>query len=210
MNNFQPIASITNYEKAIEDVTRILISCLDIYFGLRSNQVSENLIMKAQREIFSKFNHLSVEDVEYSFERFDIPVDKSWKNITFQEIMNPIIRYSNIKNKINNERIKLEREISEFNERKKKESIFHQQALKKYAESLKINKWIGDMYEAKVLLNKFTKFFNESERIELKRQAKYQFNQIQEKNDFDSIIYTEERLLAQLVVQESINRKIVL
>lgn len=166
--------------------------------------------MKAQREIFSKFNHLSVEDVEYSFERFDIPVDKSWKNITFQEIMNPIIRYSNIKNKINNERIKLEREISEFNERKRLESIFYQQALKKYAKSLKIDKWVGDMYEAKVLLNKFTKFFNESERIELKRQAKYQFNQIQEKNDFDSIIYTEERLLAQLVVQESINRKIVL
>ena len=66
------------------------------------------------------------------------------------------------------------------------------------------------MYEAKVLLNKFTKFFNESERIELKRQAKYQFNQIQEKNDFDSIIYTKERLLAQLVVQEAIKRKIQL
>jgi len=193
-----------NFETAIDEVTRILIYCLDIYFGLRSNQVSENLIIKVQKEIFSKYKHLSLEDLEYSFERFNIPEKTSWNNITIQEIMAPIIRYSNIKHRINNERIKIEAEKNELEKRNKESEVFYNNAIETYLKSLENGSWIGDMFQAKVLLNKFTKYFTQDMRAEYKKQSKIEEMRIVESGRIDAYLYTNERILAEMVIKDCV------
>jgi hypothetical protein len=199
-NEFPAISTNQNHEQTVERLTLILVDSIDVYMGIRGDKVSKPLIIKSIKEILSKYDSLSFQDIEYSFERFNYPEKFNQSTLTINEVLEPIKQYFHLKNKIKAEKIKMQAEINERNEQKLKSDIFYQESKKTYLKSLENKKWLGDMFQAKVLLNHFTKYFSEETRNEYKKKAKIEEVRILESGKLDAYLYSFERILANMVI----------
>lgn len=200
---------IKNYPDQIDLAVKIyekIVDCADIYFGIRSNQMSEALTTSVVKQIMSDFPEITVEDIEYSYERFN-PIKTDWRNVTKIEILAPIRKFYLMKIKMLFEIKEIENEEIEKNEGEKNLIDFYESSIKTYKESLEAGEWTGTIFQANIIHRKFRKYFNPEEVEELKNESKKLYNYYQNLNTFLYFAYSEERILANLVVKKAINEK---
>ncbi len=200
---------IKNYSDQIDLAVKIyekIVDCADIYFGIRSNQMSEALTTSVVKQIMADFPEITIEDIEYSFERFN-PIKTDWRNITKIELLAPIKKFYLIKIKLLCEIKEIENEEIEKNEGEKSLIDFYESSIKTYKESLEVGKWNGTIFQANIIHRKFRKYFNSGEVEELKKESKKLYNYYQNLNTFLYFAYSEERILANLVVERAILEK---
>lgn len=152
------------------------------------------------------FPELTVEEIEHCFDRFVQP-KTDWRNITKFELIAPIQKYYQVKNKIKSEINKLEVEEIEKEENQKKANDFYDLSVKTYNESLIAGEWTGDLFMAHTLHLKFRKKFNDAEVIDLKEQAQRKYFEYQKANSFLYFAYSKERILAGFVIEKAISEK---
>ena len=200
---------IKNYPDKVDLAVKIygkIVDCADIYFGIRQNQMSDALTGSVVKQIMIDFPEITLEDIEYSFERFN-PVKTDWRNITKIELLAPIKKFYSVKIKMLCEIKEIENEEIEKNEGEKSLIDFYESSIKTYNESLESGEWIGTIFQANIIHRKFRKYFNPDEVEELKKESKRMYNYYQNLNTFLYFAYSEERILANLVVERAILEK---
>lgn len=183
-----------------------IVDCADIYFGIRANQMSEALTRSVVKQILNDFPLLTLEEIEHSFERFVQP-KTDWRNITKLELIEPIKKYYQVKQKIKSEidKINLEDQLKE--EGIKKANDFYDLSCKTYEESLISGKWLGDLFMAHTLHRKFRNKFNNEEVIQMKNEALKLYHEYQKENSFLYFAYSKERILAGIVIDIAVKNK---
>lgn len=168
--------------------------------------MSDALTGSVVKQIMIDFPEITLEDIEYSFERFN-PVKTDWRNITKIELLAPIKKFYSVKIKMLCEIKEIENEEIEKNEGEKSLIDFYESSIKTYNESLESGEWTGTIFQANIIHRKFRKYFNPEEVEELKKESKRMYNHYQNLNTFLYFAYSEERILANLVVERAILEK---
>jgi len=200
---------IKNYPDKVDLAVKIyekIVDCADIYFGIRQNQMSDALTGSVVKQIMLDFPEITLDDIEYSFERSN-PVKTDWRNITKIELLEPIRKFYLVKIKMLCEIKEIENEEIEKNEGEKSLIDFYESSIKTYKESLECGEWTGTIFQANIIHRKFRKYFNPEEVEELKKESKRMYNHYQNLNTFLYFAYSEERILANLVVERAILEK---
>jgi len=168
--------------------------------------MSDALTGSVVKQIMLDFPEITLDDIEYSFERYN-PVKTDWRNITKIELLEPIRKFYLVKIKMLCEIKEIENEEIEKNEGEKSLIDFYESSIKTYKESLECGEWIGTIFQANIIHRKFRKYFNPDEVEELKKESKRMYNHYQNLNTFLYFAYSEERILANLVVERAILEK---
>ena len=187
-------------------IFKVIVDSADIYYGIRSGQLSEALTDKVVKTILSDFNELSVSDIEYAYERFR-KEKNDWRNITFDELIQPIKQYHKIKYAVTKERLQMQKEIKEKNERDAKEQEFLQSSIDLYTESLKGDYYLGDIFHARKIYGNFISKIDEATLSDMQMEANGQSVKLAEENPFLGLSNTPERLYAKLVVDYAVKNK---
>lgn len=154
------------------------------------------------------FPLLTVDEIEHCFERF-VEQKTDWRNITKFELMQPILKFYNLKLKIASA---LEHEELEEQEKIlsiEKQNLFYYECIEMYNQSLINEIWIGTIFHATILHKKFRSKFSDIEVDNLKKDAEIIYNKYQneDENMFTFFAHTKERILANLVLDIAIKNK---
>ncbi|CAB4151779.1 hypothetical protein UFOVP597_34 [uncultured Caudovirales phage] len=168
--------------------------------------MSEALTRSVVKQILIDFPLLTLEEIEHSFERFVQP-KTDWRNITKMELIEPIKKYYQVKQKIRSEIEKINLEDIEKENGIKKANEFYDLSCETYEKSLIEGKWIGDLFMAHILHRKFRNKFNNEEVIQMKNEALKKFHDYQKENSFLYFAYSKERILAGIVMDIAIKNK---
>lgn len=201
--------SIANHPDKVDcaiQIFKAITDSADIYYGIRAGQLSEALTDKVVKTILRDFNQLSVSDIDYAYERFR-KEKNDWRNITFDELMQPIQQYYKIKFSVNKERLIMEKEMQEQREREVKEQEFHQASIELYKESLNGDYYLGDIFHARKIYGNFISKIDEATLSDMQMEANRQSVKLSEENPFLGLANTPERLYAKLVVDYAVKNK---
>ena len=192
------------------EIFKTITDSADIYYGIRAGQLSEALTDKVVKTILSDFNELSVSDIEYAYERFR-KEKNDWRNITFDELIQPIKQYHKIKYAVTKERLQMEKEIKEKNERDEKDREFTRISQNLYEESLKSSDmFLGDVFHARKIYGNLLGRIDENILSDFQRESIFQSNELSISNPYLHLSHTPERIYAKMVVDYAIANKMPL
>lgn len=141
-------------ESAPDDVLKIFYLAASSIFGVRSDNLSDELFQLALLALPNRFQGITVTDVRNAFFDTEI-IKKEFVSLTRDELLQPISIYW-IKKQNLLQQIKLiEMENEKEQNEKQKEIEFYNQARELYKESLKGGKWLGDMFQARAIARPF-------------------------------------------------------
>jgi hypothetical protein len=132
----------------------LILSILEIRYGLNSDNVSTNLLEAIYESCINFHEKLAVEDLKNCFNFAKIE-KKQYQKITLDEFLEPIKSYIQVKQVARQILIEIEQQEQKEQIEKQKEIDFYNEARNLYKESLKGGEWLGDMFQAKVLARPF-------------------------------------------------------
>lgn len=156
-------------DDAITECVEVLERCCDVYFGLRGNQVSSDLLLKAAGILFEKYPHVTSCDIEHAFDRM-IYEKKDWNGLKIHELMNPIYNWISCRQKIVVEFESFLVEDKKEQERAEKQKKYEEESLSIYRESLRqhmenvqvhdmntdgLRSWLGTPFHANAIAKKY-------------------------------------------------------
>lgn len=186
-------------------IFKVVVDSADIYFGVRSGNLSEALTDKVVKKILESYSELSVSDIEYAYERFR-KEKTDWRNVTFDELINPIKQYHKIKFAISTERKLMEKELKEKTEREHKEIEFIKISIDLYKKSIGLDYYLGDVFQSRKIYGKFISRISEDILNEFKLEAKRKNKKLLEENSYN-ILFTPERLYAKMICDYAAKNK---
>lgn len=204
--------SIKDYIDKIDCAVKVykaIVDSADIYFGIRAGQLSEALTDKIVKNILMNYADLSIEDIDYAFERYH-KEKNDWRNVTIDELMNPIKQYHKIKHAVNKEAVKLQQEIQEQEARNSKEIEFLSISKQLYNESIEQGMFLGDIFHARKIYGNFIPNIEEEVLIEMQKQANRKSIEIREQDPYLHLSHTPERIYAKMVVEYALKNKMTL
>jgi hypothetical protein len=116
--------------------------------------VSSALLEAIYESCINFHEKLAVEDLKNCFNFAKIE-KKQYQKITLDEFLEPIKSYIQVKQVARQILIEIEQQEQKEQIEKQKEIDFYNEARDLYKESLKNGKWLGDMFQAKVLARPF-------------------------------------------------------
>jgi len=204
--DYTPINKVQDQCAVICDVHSTVIDCIDIYFGVRANQISEALLQSVVKTIFENYYDLAVEEIVTAYETFT-PQKTDWRNVTKPEILKPIYEYTKLKKRVLSEYDKQIKEQVIEQERLNEAKVFYTKSCDIYQNSLKEGVWLGDCFNASVIYKRFRDYFTQEQKNELKKKASELFYKYNNENEIMYYAYSEDRILANLVVETAIKNK---
>jgi len=156
-------------EEATPKMITILSRCCDVYFGLRANQVSTDLLNKAANILFEKYPHVTATDIEHAFDRSTYE-KKDWNGLKLSELMTPIYQWIGRRQKIVVEFEEHYNQTIKDSENEKKVAEYEEKALCIYRESLRehmenievhdangegLRSWLGTPFHANAIAKKY-------------------------------------------------------
>lgn len=201
-----PILHYNNKIDCAVRIFKVIVDSADIYYGIRSGQLSEALTDKIVKKILTDYSELSISDIEYSFERFR-KEKNDWRNITFDELMTPIQQYHRIKFAVSRERKLMEKELQEKKERDQKEIEFINTSIELYKKSMDHDYYLGDVFHSRKIYGNFISKISEDILSDFQMDANRQSNKLNEDNAFGMLSYTPERIYAKMVVDYAVKNK---
>ena len=205
--------------KLVNDLSTKLIECCVANFGVYPDNIQDVVLQKAIKQILKDYNTLSIEQIEYSFDRL---VLNKIITVSVDDLINPIKKYFNVLKSIKNERFKIQKEIEDnekaeisLNETRKKALEFYRECIKKkeYAREIVVNGVVvRSIFYAEIVCNNYlSDKFTYEQKIQFKREAE----KIKEINDesvhqFKYIGHSVDRITRELAVIEAIKLNILL
>lgn len=158
-------------------IQKELLDSIEIYFGIGASTISSALIQEATERIFKQMSDFRVEDIKHAFKRANIERDNNWRNITIQQIMNPLNLWNNNKKQISGEFLRHQNELKEEMLSAQKDHEFKMKSLDKYREhiELDLNEWSGTIYEASSIADNFIKKIPLETIEEMQEESKKEF-----------------------------------
>jgi hypothetical protein len=207
-NNFYdlPIFHYSNKIDCAVRIFKVIVESADIYYGIRSGQLSEALTDKIVKKILTDYSKLSISDIEYAYERFR-KEKNDWRNITFDELMIPIQQYHKIKFAVSREKKLMEKELQEKKERDQKEIEFIKTSIELYKNSLDHDYYLGDVFHSRKIYGRFLSMINEDTLSDFQMDANRQSAKLNDDNAFSVLSYTPERIYAKMVVDHAVKNK---
>ena len=156
-------------DNAVPKCVTILARCCDVYFGLRANQVSTDLLNKAASILFDKYPHVTSTDIEHAFDRSTYE-KKDWNGLKLSELMNPIYHWIGCRQKIVVDFEQHLKDEVKDNEDERLKGVYEEQSLCVYRESLRehmenievfemngegLRSWKGTVFHAKSIAEKY-------------------------------------------------------
>ena len=201
-----PILHFNNKIDCAVRIFKVIVDSADIYYGIRSGQLSEALTDKIVKKILTDYSELSISDIEYAYERFR-KEKNDWRNITFDELIIPIQQYHKIKYAVSRERKIMQKELEEKKERDQKEMEFINTSIELYKNSLGLDYYLGDVFHARKIYGKFLSMIDEGILSDLQMESNRQSNKLNQDNVFAILSYTPERLYAKMIVDYAVKNK---
>lgn len=205
-NDYTPIKAQKDQCNVVLDIHSKVIDCIDIYFGIRANQLSDALIDNIVKTIYQNYNDLSVEEILIAYDTHT-PQKTDWRNVTKPEILKPINDYLRTKKRILIEYQNQIKEQTLEGERLIEAQNFYNKSCDIYNQSLIEKKWLGDCFNASVIYKKFRDNFTQEQKNDLKQKASELFYKYQKENEIMFYAYSEERILADLVIETAIKNQ---
>jgi len=163
-----PLSKLVAVQKAIEK------NC-EIHFGIRSGLLSDDLIEAVISDICNKYGTLSIKDLDFAFDNY-AEERKDWKMITKKDILNPVIKWLQWRERIRIDYEKHQNEINKEAESEQKRKEFEIESLELYSQSLKVNEWKGDIFHASSIAKKYlADKFSQDVKAELWEQAQREY-----------------------------------
>lgn len=185
----------------------LILSILEIRYGLNSDNVSTNLIEAIYESCINFHEKLAVEDLKNCFNFAKIE-KKQYQKITLDEFLEPIKSYIQVKQVARQILIEIEQQEQKEQIEKQKEIDFYNEARDLYKSSLEAREWLGDMFQAKVLARPFwdALYMDERKEIQLLATAKYS-SSVAESIDNPLIIVADKNFyLAQEVISHCVKQ----
>jgi hypothetical protein len=185
----------------------LILSILEIRYGLNSDNVSTNLIEAIYESCINFHEKLAVEDLKNCFNFAKIE-KKQYQKITLDEFLEPIKSYIQVKQVARQILIEIEQQEQKEQIEKQKEIDFYNEARDLYKSSLEAREWLGDMFQAKVLARPFwdALYLEERKEIQLLATAKYS-SSVTESIDNPLIIVPDKNFyLAQEVISHCVKQ----
>ena len=201
-----PILHFNNKIDCAVRIFKVIVDSADIYYGIRSGQLSEALTDKIVKKILTDYSELSISDIEYAYERFR-KEKNDWRNITFDELIIPIQQYHKIKFAVSREKKLMEKELQEKKERDQKENEFINNSIELYKKSLEFDYYLGDVFHARKIYGKFLSMISEDILSDFQMESNRQSNKLNEDSPFGMLSYTPERLYAKMIVDYAVKNK---
>lgn len=148
----------------------LILSILEIRYGLNNDNVSSNLLEAIYESCLSFHEKLAVEDLKNCFNFAKIE-KKQYQKITLDEFLEPIKAYIQVKQVARQILIDIEAQEQKEALEKQKEIDFYNEARELYKSSLQGRQWLGDMFQAKVLARPFWDALYTDERKQMQVQA---------------------------------------
>ncbi len=136
---------------AITDIQKMIERVVVTHHGIRAGLIDEALMESVIAEIVKQFKTLTVQDIEYAYERANIPRDDNWRNVTKKIILDPIDIWHNKKAVISEDYRKYKEVSNEKAEGIAKAKKFKSECIVVYAQSLKDEKWLGNIWQAAIV-----------------------------------------------------------
>ena len=157
----------------------LILSILEIRYGLNSDNVSTNLLEAIYESCINFHEKLAVEDLKNCFNFAKIE-KKQYQKITLDEFLEPIKSYIQVKQVARQILIEIEQQEQKEQIEKQKEIDFYNEARDLYKSSLEAREWLGDMFQAKVLARPFwdALYMDERKQIQLLATEKVKDAQI--------------------------------
>jgi hypothetical protein len=154
MSNLQALKMLSSGELCTsnpKETKRILVSASNMLFGISTEAINTDLIKVCFKAICDRFKDITIEDIKNSYSFAEIE-KKAYTTLTRGELLQPIKEYLHKKNILISEMLEIEaNERKEF-EKKQEASIFLQNSIEKFNESLKTKVFEGSEIEAYVVL----------------------------------------------------------
>jgi hypothetical protein len=186
-----------------------IVDSADIYYGIRAGQLSEALTDKVVKIILRDYSELSVDDIDYAFERYR-KEKNDWRNITFDELIAPLAQYHKVKYAVNKEMAKLQKEIEENEDRIEKDKEFLKISEDLYEESVSGSMFLGDVFHARKIYGNLIGRINEDTLKDMQQNAIRESRELSETNPFLHLSHSPERIYAKMVVDYGILNKMPL
>lgn len=198
-----------------KDLDTVLSNICIVYFGIREGLIPDEIIEQTSAEIVKRFKGLRIADINYAFERANIEKPDTWRNITKVELIEPIEKWANYKEKIRQEFQKYQKELENEKEHERLKQEFYEESKKLYNDCVDSLEWTGTIFQASVIFKEVGKGWPQEEKDAIWAEAqKKKAEQDQEKQDtkrggklsIDNFGYSAIRLCAEMVVIEGIKR----
>jgi hypothetical protein len=206
----QAISNIENQIDGAKKLYDILLNSCVMYFGLHPSQIQDIVITAVIKIILKKHSDLSLEEIEYSFERANITRTVT---IVVDDLIKPILEYKKIKLYISEEQKLLNKEIAEQNEKIFQEAKFRKDSEEIYSKSLIEKKWLGTIFHCENLAKRhFADRIDKDLKNKFWMEAQDEYNKI--KNNLEPDVWlcnfgkTEIRLFSEKIVLEALNLRL--
>ena len=197
---------------APDQVLKIFHLASTSIFGVRSDNLSDELFQLALLVLPNRFPGITIQDIRNAYFE-NVITKKEFVSLTRDELLQPIADYWTKKQNLLQQIKLIEMENEKEQNEKQKEIDFYNQARELYKESLKGGEWLGDMFQARVIARGFWDAFYLDEREGLKMIATDEVNELKIKSSLDPMIlvYDPKFYLAHEVIKYSVrqNKKFI-
>jgi hypothetical protein len=166
---------------------------MEIRYGLDSDKVSSELVDAIYEACLNLNEEIFVEDLKNCFNFTEIEKRK-FQKITLDEFMTPVRDYLQKKQIARQAFIDLNLEQQKAEIEKNKETEFLQQAEQCYLLSLESKNWLGDMFQARVLVKPFWEALYKEEREYLTEMANIKIQEDKNRAILDPFVIVYDKL----------------
>lgn len=218
--NYPKIADSQDPKKLLIELDTIMATMCKVYYGIPEQFISKDLIKAVCAEITKKHNQMTLQDIQHAFDRAIITPPKNWKSVTKQELMAPIVAWTNYKEKIKQDFNNYKRQQHEEEKRAAEAEKFRQDSIAFYNECVDNLEWTGTIFQASAIRKDLNKHFEQEKKQEIWEQAQEQYAKTEEAindakrrgitMDMNTIGYSAKRLYSEMLVREGIQNGIKL
>jgi hypothetical protein len=180
-------SSSENLSNSIGAAQRFILKTLEIRYGLESDRITDLLLSSIIDSLLNTREPLSIDDLTACFEF--TPVQKiPGQKMTLDEFMTPVRQYITTKQMLKQVVLQQHIENTKQQASNEAEEQFFLRAKQKYIDSLEFNEWMGTMFEAKAIADKFWRAMTKAERDALLKHTADIYYREKAANDQEGVI----------------------
>jgi hypothetical protein len=180
-------SSLVNLSSTIVEAQSLILEIMEIRYGLEPERIGDSLLASIVQALTNSREPLSLDDLKTCFEF--TPVQKiPGQKMTLDEFMTPIRQYITTKQML--KQVVLQQHIENTKQvaQDEAEEQFFLRAKQKYIDSLEFNEWMGTMFEAKAIADKFWRAMTKAERDDLLKHTADIYYREKAYNDQEGVI----------------------
>lgn len=177
-------------------------------FGIRPENVNTELFQLVLMVLPQRFPGITIQDIRNAYFE-NVIIKKEFVSLTRDELLQPISAYWTRKQNLLQQIKLMEIENEKEQKEKQKEIDFYNESRDLYKESLNAGKWLGDMFQARVIARPFYDSLYQNERDHLKSIVSDEVRELKIQSSLNPLIlvYDPKFYLANEVIKLCIEKR---